>query len=108
MRISDWSSDVCSSDLHVGATPARCRTLATVKPGKRSRRAPSSSTAAASRTEERRVGKECVSTSRSRWSPYPSNTTTDMNNGAHAARTKTRLEHVNSNLNNKTDHNYRT
>src|SRR3546814_17479930 len=23
------------------------------------------------RTEERRVGKECVSTSRSRWSPYP-------------------------------------
>src|SRR3546814_14432528 len=26
---------------------------------------------AASRSEERRVGKECVSTCRSRWSPYP-------------------------------------
>src|SRR3546814_17648716 len=25
-----------------------------------------------SRSEERRVGKECVSTGRSRWSPYPS------------------------------------
>src|SRR3546814_14833116 len=27
------------------------------------------------RSEERRVGKECVSTCRSRWSPYPSNKT---------------------------------
>src|SRR3546814_4702092 len=27
-------------------------------------------TAVAGRSEERRVGKECVSTSRSRWSPY--------------------------------------
>src|SRR3546814_13410169 len=27
--------------------------------------------AAASRSEERRVGKECVRTCRSRWSPYP-------------------------------------
>src|SRR3546814_5415182 len=27
--------------------------------------------ALASRSEERRVGKECVSTCRSRWSPYP-------------------------------------
>src|SRR3546814_16063889 len=26
---------------------------------------------AAARSEERRVGKECVSTCRSRWSPYP-------------------------------------
>src|SRR3546814_6183599 len=29
-----------------------------------------SSTVSASRSEERRVGKECVSTCRSRWSPY--------------------------------------
>src|SRR3546814_20743116 len=29
-------------------------------------------TAAATRSEERRVGKECVSTCRSRWSPYHS------------------------------------
>src|SRR3546814_12620897 len=28
------------------------------------------STSSASRSEERRVGKECVSTCRSRWSPY--------------------------------------
>src|SRR3546814_18782671 len=28
-------------------------------------------TSANSRSEERRVGKECVSTGRSRWSPYP-------------------------------------
>src|SRR3546814_6038453 len=66
MRISDWSSDVCSSDLcledgkklkmlcrhlmtHYGITPDEYR---------------------AKRSEERRVGKECVSTCRSRWSPY--------------------------------------
>src|SRR3546814_16842560 len=30
------------------------------------------------RSAERRVGKECVSTCRSRWSPYPSNKTTDV------------------------------
>src|SRR3546814_12171681 len=30
-----------------------------------------STLALASRSEERRVGKECVSTGRSRWSPYP-------------------------------------
>src|SRR3546814_18049611 len=29
------------------------------------------SNASGSRSEERRVGKECVSTCRSRWSPYP-------------------------------------
>src|SRR3546814_7041291 len=66
MRISDWSSDVCSSDLQVidnvrfahangadgaviAAPPYIC---------------------APERSEERRVGKECVSTCRSRWSPY--------------------------------------
>src|SRR3546814_6381008 len=62
MRISDWSSDVCSSDLvHeflVGvARHARVRV----------RRRHQQLTA---RSEERRVGKECVSTCRSRWSPY--------------------------------------
>src|SRR3546814_7209768 len=74
MRISDWSSDVCSSDLLVG--PDLDRTLAqgferrvdrshvrvvgadVVQPGPDER------------SEERRVGKECVSTCRSRWSPY--------------------------------------
>src|SRR3546814_1892156 len=76
MRISDWSSDVCSSDLaqigdaaivHVQPEiqivmlqrqhqPHRARRLQVEKLHFRS--------------EERRVGKECVSTCRSRWSPY--------------------------------------
>src|SRR3546814_15126277 len=33
---------------------------------------------AALRSEERRVGKECVSTCRSRWSPYPSKKKTNQ------------------------------
>src|SRR3546814_20146249 len=96
MRISDWSSDVCSSDLvpgrgvnsdahfqsyfnsltffGVGMEP--CRVL----PGGRSDRCPGECGQRniqepqkimrwARRSEERRVGKECVSTCRSRWSP---------------------------------------
>src|SRR3546814_7116439 len=63
MRISDWSSDVCSSDLMRGddvigmildPDSQRLRFLK----------------AESKRSEERRVGKECVSTGRSRWSPY--------------------------------------
>src|SRR3546814_9295446 len=72
MRISDWSSDVCSSDL-VGRREAEpyaadcddglARYL--LRPsGEVERRA------FIGRSEERRVGKECVSTCRSRWSPY--------------------------------------
>src|SRR3546814_5527023 len=73
MRISDWSSDVCSSDL-----------LNLQPPGKgvkhtRQLRYPNHMVARQisnmghaddRRSEERRVGKECVSTCRSRWSPY--------------------------------------
>src|SRR3546814_2148033 len=63
MRISDWSSDVCSSDL----APESPR-----DPLARLRRALSVISAKElCRSEERRVGKECVSTCRSRWSPYP-------------------------------------
>src|SRR3546814_3244558 len=73
LRISDWSSDVCSSDLcqwhdHMQAFTAggaqerfelqQGETLADRGGG-------------TLRSEERRVGKECVSTCRSRWSPYP-------------------------------------
>src|SRR3546814_5180576 len=73
MRISDWSSDVCSSDLidprqAVGRTqPVKvgCTTIAGVQSG------PPVSRPSAERSEERRVGKECVSTCRSRWSPSP-------------------------------------
>src|SRR3546814_7460037 len=93
MRISDWSSDVCSSDLSIeglGGSFAQGRAggaglaalLRTVVfgslrrgakawqrvgyrfrwPGVRYRRWPG-------RSEERRVGKEGVSTGRSRWAP---------------------------------------
>src|SRR3546814_3769671 len=80
MRISDWSSDVCSSDLPdpfgSGNLTLNCSTGS-----QRSHRLGSGqlSEEAAKlrliiairiRSEERRVGKECVSTCRSRWSPY--------------------------------------
>src|SRR3546814_6263110 len=74
MRISDWSSDVCSSDLSL----VRCLAAATV-PGAlvyMSYNTLPGWTSAIPlqhmlhRSEERRVGKECVSTCRSRWSPY--------------------------------------
>src|SRR3546814_1542628 len=66
MRISDWSSDVCSSDLQAGAgivadSDPESEHIECVNKAKALIRA---------RSEERRVGKECVSTCRSRWSPY--------------------------------------
>src|SRR3546814_13112119 len=103
MRISDWSSDVCSSDLSAKTSvsdlalendieallaardfidflpssnrdevPERpCadpwdrqeKSLDTIIP-------PSANQPYDMRSEERRVGKECVSTCRSRWWPY--------------------------------------
>src|SRR3546814_10532697 len=95
MRISDWSSDVCSSDLgqrgSVGKTVeyalhryhAKLRLIEAkqfvgerITQGLadrhhrklRSRREPvQGATRNDCRSEERRVGKECVSTCRSRW-----------------------------------------
>src|SRR3546814_2929644 len=79
MRISDWSSDVCSSDLRRDVDRAdrlhradRSDVESAQKPHGRGKlhgrdRAGSEES---SRSEERRVGKECVSTCRSRWSPY--------------------------------------
>src|SRR3546814_15786485 len=109
MRISDWSSDVCSSDLAWACSGA------TSAPPEAPPRHPTSTSRASydalashdegsaawfhadrtdgcngtgpagggrrrqpvhvepqglRRSEERRVGKECVSTCRSRWSPY--------------------------------------
>src|SRR3546814_2234007 len=69
MRISDWSSDVCSSDLdrlgHYWTPSPRLTEL--VEQGLTFA---TSGQRAQTRSEERRVGKECVSTCRSRWSPY--------------------------------------
>src|SRR3546814_20787273 len=105
MRISDWSSDVCSSDLGQRCTNARrlivkqamaeplieeVRTLSgrLIVDHPHAEPAPYmgpviDNEAAdgltesflilmsnGGRSEERRVGKECVSTCRSRWSPY--------------------------------------
>src|SRR3546814_5612222 len=83
MRISDWSSDVCSSDLlhrsaQKSAFPkARGHALAEYIKHQLhiliAAHIPRSGAAVADgfyRSEERRVGKECVSTCRSRWSPY--------------------------------------
>src|SRR3546814_2304046 len=84
MRISDWSSDVCSSDLGGGAIFVEFGTLVMnrslvignttggaggggILMGTDDAAAENRPTV---RSEERRVGKECVSTCRSRWSPY--------------------------------------
>src|SRR3546814_5843799 len=87
MRISDWSSDVCSSDLigqqqmRPAAQPPASRrigeAIADKPPEQRnpcSHRHPLHADRQRAahmdqRSEERRVGKECVSTCRSRWSP---------------------------------------
>src|SRR3546814_2718434 len=119
MRISDWSSDVCSADLkaRVGDQHLQCRHQSCSRYSPRSSDSGSPSSVCSSwaqmgssscasscavrenvarqaplaihpkacassdwtkvkwlraglRSEERRVGKECVSTCRSRWSPY--------------------------------------
>src|SRR3546814_17096808 len=79
MRISDWSSDVCSSDLvlRMAERDARRIAAAPVVLGGRtfSIALASVKEAGVDRSEERRVGKECVSTCRSRWSPYHSKNT---------------------------------
>src|SRR3546814_2133068 len=62
MRISDWSSDVCSSDL-LAARADRLDPLGLDGDAL-------AGAGGVGRSEERRVGKECVSTCRSRWSPY--------------------------------------
>src|SRR3546814_12891442 len=95
MRISDWSSDVCSSDLRPAAlavfdVPNEGSGAAVLDRryhlelgkaqmsgmGKAISRPGSAEDVGnlmdvCGRSEERRVGKACDSTCRSRWSPYP-------------------------------------
>src|SRR3546814_8066769 len=68
MRISDWSSDVCSSDLRERAI-TMLRAVQIPAPESRIDNYPHQMSGGM-RSAERRVGKECVSTCRSRWSPY--------------------------------------
>src|SRR3546814_4086184 len=68
MRISDWSSDVCSSDLRGPSATHRANPVR--HPDRISRPPSANGHHKAMRSEERRVGKECVGTCRSRWSPY--------------------------------------
>src|SRR3546814_17764373 len=98
MRISDWSSDVCSSDLfrdRHGAThdlaQASAATLRRIRGAEIAMifQEPMTSlnplytvgdqlaeaVLQHERSEERRVGKECVSTCRSRWLPCHEKTT---------------------------------
>src|SRR3546814_13864225 len=102
MRISDWSSDVCSSDLlatleqiedfRALAQNAQQVVTSTKKlkkakreqdgeldPGQKKEQSDTAKQRKEireklqnflARSEERRVGTECVSTCRSRWSPY--------------------------------------
>src|SRR3546814_2564984 len=87
MRISDWSSDVCSSDLRddlpvddvvvgEGVRSPRVdverapRVVVAREEAEAQARADPELLDHRRRSEERRVGKECVSTCRSRWSPY--------------------------------------
>src|SRR3546814_12691742 len=87
MRISDWSSDVCSSDLMRESSGGSHRDIGPPPPhpspiegeGVHQRATHISPPplwgrvrvgGVAARSEERRVGKECVSTCRSRCSPY--------------------------------------
>src|SRR3546814_12597214 len=103
MRISDWSSDVCSSDLRdnlramfvqghasnsITRMPESVKALEkldllvvadphpttwaalAVKGGRKENTYLLPVCTQLERSEERRVGKECVSTCRYRWSPY--------------------------------------
>src|SRR3546814_10940950 len=105
-RISDWSSDVCSSDLigrrhmkeklrqaiaekiRLGIESALFRrpwagndlaAFLTVYARRIDSIDEGHGLADEIRSEERRVGKECVSTCRSRWSPYHEKTTKKHN-----------------------------
>src|SRR3546814_6790691 len=74
MRISDWSSDVCASDLPTRSDKGVGLVIPTLLSWTGSAVVHDIKgenwQLTAGRSEERRVGKECVSTCRSRWSPY--------------------------------------
>src|SRR3546814_8645107 len=84
MRISDWSSDVCSSDLidsagdslivefkdDSDAVEVKREEWENIRYSYDKSQDKVEEEVLGTRSEERRVGKECVSTCRSRWSTY--------------------------------------
>src|SRR5260370_789613 len=62
----DWSSDVCSSDLRLGAAGIQQDAALRVADAAVRQKGDGVGALRPARSEERRVGKEC----RSRWSPY--------------------------------------
>src|SRR3546814_17760325 len=113
MRISDWSSDVCSSDLLVFAHGPVLLGLVSLReieepprereedeaggdddakdeqdfhdpylglPERIASGKPVGGEIGGKRSEESRVGKECVSTCRCRWAPFHSKKKTNQNN----------------------------
>src|SRR3546814_17818132 len=108
MRISDLSSDVCSSDLHepvLGRSGRRSDDERRGAGGRGAERpagngehrfqppAPPTLSITTGRSEERRVGNACVSTCRYRWSTYSS--------------TKKQRIYTKKHTNNMTTQNYR-
>src|SRR3546814_14292677 len=111
MRISDWSSDVCPSDLAAGRAegpscgagggrrPHRgggrpCRGGGPALRGGR-RRGARHRNARPPNSDERRVGKECVSTYKSRWLPEHYKYTSSRNcmkTTAHLYKKKTKKQ----------------
>src|SRR3546814_13559801 len=96
MRISDWSSDVCSSDLILrnrhNDKRGQCHAERNAQTHTRSKHDPGDCGKLGracdksereddhdQRSEEGRVGKEWVSTWRSRWAPYHLQTNTKDN-----------------------------
>src|SRR3546814_18481640 len=114
MRISDWSSDVCSSDLHVlelrlkggvvdafgsssieDVPPLRVEKRISPITGKPNRpfivrNQPHNDVPFFERSQERRVGKECVSTCRYRCEQYHSKTNRKQTSGKNAKGTITK------------------
>src|SRR3546814_16759491 len=83
MRISDWSSDVCSSDLSGGSSNTSSgRGIGALRSSRERLQQVAEAVGlqvaddlaggrlVLLRTDERSVGQECVSTCRSRWSPF--------------------------------------
>src|SRR3546814_14635972 len=112
MRISDWSSDVCSSDLDQKFQPQQPgialapvarhprlvvdeREALADKPVEQGRFADIGPADNGDRSAESRVGKECVSTCRTRWQQEHKNTIKSTYRQDNSQTTQIKQEHNN-------------